>query len=625
MPEDKESQGKTKEPAGKKPRSPRATTRKIRLTGNPPPGTDVKEPAPELAGAPEEREAPPKGKKKKKKARGQAGEQRAEPISKLDLCTRAFDALSPGTIIAVPHGDKHRIVMASRQLQSLFSVDPASLMGEELTEFWELLLERMDNPVSLRADLERLTRNRYEERTDILRLSRPYPLVVERSTAPLFSGDGKYIGRVWAFRSVNREFVLKEELQKKRRSELMFRNLSETLLDFGDLEEKTGDLTRYMCMGLDAVSVLFFPRAGHGLGKACQHSIGKKFEAEEGVLTGLAPLADDLLARAPSTAVKEYLVAELEDKADMALFQNRQVERFLVAPIVAEHTRFGVLLVEENDPEREWTRDDLKIARAATDIVAFWLAKRETQKKMEATQSEADAANRARADFIALLSHELRTPLNPLIGFTQLLEESADSMPPEVRDMVGRIADGSRRLRELVEDLLTLTRLDSRLDGWRKYHCDPRGIAQDSCNWVKEQARERGISVVLEVDEAVGVVRADGAALRRALNAMLSNAVRFSPENAEAQARMDVVGAADSVTFRVRDHGPGVSDEQKGKIFEPFVQGEPVLTRRFGGAGIGLTLVRRVAESHDGNAWVEDAVGGGSVFCLRVPRNLDDE
>ena len=69
----------------------------------------------------------------------------------------------------------------------------------------------------------------------------------------------------------------------------------------------------------------------------------------------------------------------------------------------------------------------------------------------------------------------------------------------------------------------------------------------------------------------------------------------------------------------------GLTEAQKKEIFEPFVQGEPVLTRRFGGAGIGLTLVRKVAEAHDGEAWVEDAPGGGSVFSLRIPRSAEPE
>jgi signal transduction histidine kinase len=616
---DKESRGKAAKKKGSKSGKQKAPTRKIKgMAGRPSPSPTTQEPTPPLAEATQPVPAQPKKKKKSKaKTAGQ-------PVTKLDLWTRAIDALSPGTIIAVPHGDAHRIVKASRQLQTLFSVSQDELLGKELSEFWEVLLARIDNPGALRADLERLTRNRYEERTDILRFARPYPMVVERSTAPLFSEDGQYVGRVWAFRSVNREFVLKEELQKKRRSEMMFRNLSETLLDFENLHEKSSTLTRYLCMGMDSVSVLYFPRSGHGLGSPCQYSISKKFIAEDEALESMASFADDLLAKSNTTEVVERLVSEVEGDEAGAFFEDRGLVRFLLAPLIWESTRFGIFIIEEHDPERQWSREDVKVARAATDIISFWLAKRETQQRMERSQSEADAANRARADFIALLSHELRTPLNPLIGFTQLLEESSDSMPEGVRDMVGRIADGSKRLRELVEDLLTLTRLDSRLDGWRKYHCDPRGIAQDACTWIKGLAIERGVGLLMETEGDVGVIQADGAALRRAINALLSNAVRFSPEQSDATARLVVHGAADAVTFRVYDTGPGVSEEQKGKIFEPFVQGEPVLTRRFGGAGIGLTLVRRVAESHGGRVWVDDGATAGSVFCLRIPRNLDD-
>ena len=78
--------------------------------------------------------------------------------------------------------------------------------------------------------------------------------------------------------------------------------------------------------------------------------------------------------------------------------------------------------------------------------------------------------------------------------------------------------------------------------------------------------------------------------------------------------------------LRICDNGPGVADDAKERIFEPFIQGEPVLTRRHGGAGIGLTLVRKVADSHEGKAWVDDAPGGGSVFHLELPvAIIDDE
>jgi signal transduction histidine kinase len=299
-------------------------------------------------------------------------------------------------------------------------------------------------------------------------------------------------------------------------------------------------------------------------------------------------------------------------------FFRRGVSNWLLVPLTMDGRRYGAFLAENDARSREWRKEDLATAQYAATIAALWVRKELLLRDLADARADAQSASRARGDFIALLSHELKTPLHPLLGFTQLLEECCREMPGEARDMIKRISGGARRLKDLMDDLLTLTRLDSRLDGWRRYPCDPRGIVQDSCGWAQTAAGEKGMTIRFELSGEVAVCEADGDALRRAINAMLSNAVRFGP--ADSEIRVVLSGQPDGFLVQVIDHGPGVPEEQKRRIFEPFVQGEPVLTRRYGGAGIGLTLVRRVAESHHGQSWVEDAPGGGSVFSLKIPR-----
>ena len=539
------------------------------------------------------------------------------------LAASALDTLSAATVLVAPAGeDSDQIVFASRGIDRIFTVAAADLEGKSIQALWEQLLSRVENPTPIREDLDRISSNRYEERTDILRLVRPFPLVLERTTCPLYGPDREYLGRLWAFRNANREFALKEDLRKKRRTELLFRNLTETLLEADLSEEVMKEVVRHLCAGMDAATTAFFPRPGRRVAQPIQFTVSRKHAVAEEDLEALARYADQRLGAAAPDDVEEQRLSQVPRDL-VAAFEARGVAQLLFVPVLAGETRFGVFLVEETDPGREWTRDDAKAALACAVVVGQWFSKHEADRRTGEARGQAEAASKARSDFIALLSHELRTPLNPLIGFTQLLEEQCDGQSKELQDMVMRIGAGARRLRDLVEDLLTLTRLDSRLDGWRRYHCDAKGIVEDACGWVRGVALDKRVEVELEIVDDLGVIEADGASLRRAVNAMLSNAVRFSPD--EGKVKVEATGRSDSIVIRIVDQGPGVTEEQKKETFEPFVQGEPVLTRRFGGAGIGLTLVRKVAEAHDGEAWVEDAAGGGSVFSLRIPRSAEPE
>jgi signal transduction histidine kinase len=533
----------------------------------------------------------------------------------------AIDSIPHGTLIVAPGPEdgQETVVLASKRLSDICWIAPDKLLGKDPWVFWDDLLAKVEHPASVREDLVRISRSRTEVRTDVLRFVRPQILPVERFTVPLLDSDGAYLGRLWTFRNANREFAIREDLHRERRLELFLRNLAGAVIGDTASPDAMAALCRIFCLGLDVASVTFFPAPGNRLAPAAQFTVSRKHELKDPQREVLSCFAQQELALAAGLGVQDVESNALPDLVVAAMAQ-RFIVRLVLVPVIGGGHRHGILVLEENDPDREWSLDDTKSALAGAQLVSSWLVRLDGARLLEEARGQVEAAGRARSDFIALLSHELRTPLNPLIGFTQIMEEARSELRPEFHDMVSRIGSGARRLRDLIEDLLTLTRLDARLDGWRRYHCDPRSIAEDCAAWAREIAQERRVTVVVDAGSGLGVVEADGAALRRAINAMLSNAVRFSPEGATV--RLEMTPSPDSLLVRVVDSGPGVPDDLKKKIFEPFVQGEPVLTRRFGGIGIGLTLVKMVANSHSGDAWVDDAPGGGAVFNLRVPRGF---
>jgi signal transduction histidine kinase len=536
------------------------------------------------------------------------------------LMLPSFEAMTQGVLLVMPHLKGTRIRLANTALERILGVDHSSLVGEPEEAFWEPLLARLGNPHSFRQDLLRIQGNPHEMRSDVLHLVEPSPLVVERTTAPLVDSEGKCLGRIWTFRNASREFRLREELQKRRKTEFCFRSLSSYLFDATLSAESLREICRIACIGLDVASVIYAPLQSAQF-ELAQFCVSGALEVGGNAGNFLRFVGKSLRRADLGTTT----ILQTNDVITPArdLFKGREVQRILLVPVGFDDAVFGGLVLEETTGNHDWTREDFKCVESVARAMGLWLHKEATEKFLVRAREETSAAARARTDFIALLSHELRTPLNPLIGFTQLLEEQRDEMPEEAADMVSHIAAGAMRLRELVEDLLTLTRLDARLDGWRRYHCDPRGILDDSCTWARRYSRDKNITVELDIDGELGVVEADGAALRRAINAMLSNAIRFTPDGGNVK----LCASSNDVVLHIRicDQGPGVADEAKDRIFEPFIQGEPVLTRRHGGAGIGLTLVRKVADSHEGRAWVDDAPGGGGIFHLELPVAILDD
>lgn len=528
----------------------------------------------------------------------------------------AMESLTCGVVIIMRRGGVERLEFANQAVGELLGIETADLVGEDSSLFWEQLFERIDNPDPVREDLARIVANPVEVRTDVLHLRAPTLRVVERSTAPLRGEKGRILGRVWTFSNSSREFRMREELQRRRKIDLCHRSLVKFLMHAPVSHETVEELCRLLCSGLDLASVGWFPLSAEESPLLAQFCVSERFlyESWEGALTTLVRK----WCKQGGVGAPEFLPLKEMEEEERAPFSYRGITRAMLVPVFRDEVLHAVLLFEEERSDRDWLRDDLRSLESAAWTVGLWLKKAEAEKSAEVSRQEAEAAAKVRSDFIALLSHELRTPLNPLVGFTQLLQEQLETSDEETREMVSRISEGAMRLRELVEDLLTLTRLDQRLDGWRRYPCDPRSVVEDACTWARRFAGEKELTIDLKFGGDLGMVEADGAALRRALNAMLSNAMRFSPR--KGTVRVHATGTPHELVIAVSDAGPGVAPEVKRKIFEPFVQGEPVLTRRHGGAGIGLTLVRKVADSHNGKVWVEDCPGGGSTFLLQIPR-----
>ena len=253
----------------------------------------------------------------------------------------------------------------------------------------------------------------------------------------------------------------------------------------------------------------------------------------------------------------------------------------------------------------------------------------------QAARAEAEAANRAKSDFLAVMSHELRTPLNAVIGYAELLDLGvAGSLGPEQRQQVGRIVASGRHLLGLVNEILDLAKVEAGRLAVERVPTSAADVVEGAIVLAQPQAEARGLtlSATSAIPPAMRFV-GDRDRVLQVLANLLSNAVKFTEpggtiriavtdDELPAEAR-HLQSATRWIAFHVRDSGIGIHPDHIDRIFSPFVQAEQGHTRRSDGTGLGLTISRRLARLMRGDVTVESTVGEGSQFTLWLPADDD--
>lgn len=235
----------------------------------------------------------------------------------------------------------------------------------------------------------------------------------------------------------------------------------------------------------------------------------------------------------------------------------------------------------------------------------------------------AEAGGRAKARFLATMNHELRTPLNAVIGFSETLAHDAARPgarpdPRETEEFALHIRDAGRHLLTLIDDMLDLVRIDSGAYELAADTVDIGRLVQAGLRGAEAAAANAGLDLAGRDETGGARLRADERRLRRLLGHLLGNAVKFTRAGSVAvTARFDSAG---DLRIDVRDTGAGMPAEYVQRALQPFHQLDASLTRRAGGAGIGLHLSRAIAEAHGGALLLDSTPGQGTVATLKLPR-----
>jgi signal transduction histidine kinase len=253
------------------------------------------------------------------------------------------------------------------------------------------------------------------------------------------------------------------------------------------------------------------------------------------------------------------------------------------------------------------------VSSIARDITARKQADAALRDALEA----AHAATRAKSLFLAMMSHELRTPLQAVLGYADLLlADSVRSFSPEQAEDILAIHRGAARMVALIEQLLDLSRMEAGRLQLETKPVNLTEILEHVRQDIAPQATAKALALTISLPATLPVVLGDADRLRQILLNLVGNAVKFTEQGG---VRITARATEDGITVVVRDTGIGISEVALPFIFEEFRQVDGSITRRFGGAGLGLAIAKQLAEQMGGGISVESKVGVGSTFSLWLP------
>jgi two-component system, OmpR family, phosphate regulon sensor histidine kinase PhoR len=224
---------------------------------------------------------------------------------------------------------------------------------------------------------------------------------------------------------------------------------------------------------------------------------------------------------------------------------------------------------------------------------------------------------RTRQEFVANVSHELRTPLSLIKGFVETLLEGARNDPEQCTRFLQTIEKHTDRLTFLIEDLLTISRLESGQIVMNLNHVDLHDEAQRVIDDLRARADEKKVRLENAVPVSL-TARADADRLQQVLTNLVENALKYGRE----QGRIKIGGrsiAADRVEIWVQDDGPGIPAESRDRVFERFYRVDRARSRETGGTGLGLSIVKHIVQAHGGEVWLDSEVGIGTTFHFTLP------
>ena len=288
----------------------------------------------------------------------------------------------------------------------------------------------------------------------------------------------------------------------------------------------------------------------------------------------------------------------------------------LIAPVYLTYRTYR-LFVGRLEDQRELRRDKERLATALTNMKHLEWIRNELLGREQAARASAEQANRLKDEFLAMVSHELRTPLNAILGWADMLRSGSLDEARRARAMQA-IHESAKRQAQLIEELLDVARIMSGKLRLEQSTINLVEIVRAAVEVVQPAADAKRIVIAVDAGATDGMLFGDAARLQQVVWNLLTNAVKFTPEEGVLNVRLR--RTHDALALTVTDSGQGIEPAFLPSVFEPFRQADGSTTRRHGGLGLGLSIVKQLVEAHGGTIQAYSAgEGRGATFTVRLP------
>ncbi|MDH3236081.1 MAG: CHASE domain-containing protein [Alphaproteobacteria bacterium] len=341
---------------------------------------------------------------------------------------------------------------------------------------------------------------------------------------------------------------------------------------------------------------------------------------EAGVHTGFFTSAALRLADRDWSIVVKPVPGEMVSGSGIAPWGFGVVSLMLTLALVMhlKSTRDRQLLIERAVIQRT---TELTRANASNVALGKEIAQRKrVEKELREAKEQAEVANRAKSEFLAMVSHELRTPLNAVIGFSEMtVYELFGPVSERYREYGQDIRNSGLHLLSLINNILDLSKVEAKKFELDEQEIDITEIIEEALNLLRDKAESVGLTIETEYADPFLVVYGDARSLKQIFLNLLSNAVKFTAPGGRivVGARIDYKGR---LVATVSDNGIGIAKGDQARIFQPFIQADSSISRKYEGTGLGLPLTKSLVELHDGELVLKSKEGAGTTVKAIFPK-----